>query len=457
MEKYEATENRPKRRSRVGIVFLVLLLILAGVAGYLYYSVCKAPLALDDPQKLAASEPMPAGERFRFSAADRTVQIKMDKADIWSLILAKAGDDFLDKINAELASYGLSVSGCAIGIDEEGIRLDLELYYKETRLVAKVPCTLETDGRKVSLIPNGIKLGAVSLPVEELLSSFNLEYELILPVITAVEQIDVEQDVIVLTGPMEQDIHTLVPVDEKLDWAAVFCATQQPLVEYLMARTDLTALLSHLEQNPADVEKLYHGLFVLADPRVAEEYMDSRHGMTQRFLPGANFPAATEEQLALIRQESILTAGLEQLLTELVNYYNDKAFRLSNGEFLLNRKPFRIAEYGAVKFATLFETLDPESFFLILVDAENGYIRKTSSFYRMADQKQQFTREVDFNKTYILGCVFRSVDGDPFVMYEEEVEEGNTYYRNIVVRSITEEDVSTLQEPGKFGVWTNRS
>ena len=33
MGKYEATENRPKRRSRAGIVFLVLLLILAGAAG----------------------------------------------------------------------------------------------------------------------------------------------------------------------------------------------------------------------------------------------------------------------------------------------------------------------------------------------------------------------------------------------------------------------------------------
>ena len=457
MGKYQESEKNPKKRFGAGAVALVILLILAGAAGYLYYSICKAPLALDDPQKLAAAAPMPAGERFRFSAANRTVQIKMDKADVWSLILAEAGDGFLDKVNAELAPSGLSVSGCAIGIGEGKIQLDLELYYKKIRLVAKVPCTLDTDGQKVSLTPTGVKLGVISLPVEELLSSFNLEYEPVLPVITAVKQIDVEQDAIVLTGPMEQDIYGLIPEDEKLEWAAVFCETQQPLVEYLLTRPDLTALLSHLEQNPADVEKLYRGLFVLADPRVTEDYTQSRHGMTQRFLSGANFSAATEEQLALIRQESILTAGLEQLFTDLVNYYNDRAFRLSDGEFLLNRKPFRIAEYGEVKFATLFNTLDPESFFLILVDAENGYIRDTSSLNRMADKKQQFTQEVDFNKTYILGCVFRSVDGDPFLMYEEEVEEDNTYYPSTAVCSLTEEDVSALQESGKFGVWTNRS
>ena len=453
MAQYEAAEKQTKKRSRAGLVFLVLLLILAGAAGYLYYSVCKAPLELDDPQMLTASEPMSAGERFRFSAADRTVQVKMDKADIWSLILEQAGEDFLDKINAELKPYELAVSGCAIDINETGIQLNLELFYKEIRLVAKIPCAVEASGRNASLTPAGLKLGVINLPVEKLLASVNLDYELTLPVITEVQQFRLEQGALVLTGPMEQDIHTLVPVDEKLDWAAVLCETQQPLVEYLLAQTDLTALWSHLEQNPADVEKLYHGLFVLADPRVTEEYMDSRYGMTQRFLPGVDFPAATEEQFALIRQESILAASLEQLFTELVNYYNDKAFRLSNGEFLLNWKPFSIAEYGEVKYQTLFNTLDPESFFLILVDAEKGYIRKTSSLYRMADQNQQFTQEVDFNKTYILGCVFRSVDGDPFVMYEEEVEEGSTYYRNIVVRAMTEEDVGALQEPGKFGVW----
>jgi len=454
MAQTKETGKKPKKRSRVGIVLLVLLLIVAGAAGYLYYSIVKAPLALDDPQKMAASAPMPAGERFRFSAADRTVQIKMDKADIWSLILAQAGNDFLDKINAELTPYGLSVSGCAIGMDEAGLRLDLELFYKETRLVARVPCTLEADGRNVSLTPTGLKLGVISLPVEGLLSSFNMNYELTLPVITEVKRIEVVRDALVLTGPMEQDVRMLVPVDEKLDLAAVFCETQQPLVDYLLARTDLTELWSHLEQNPADVEKLYQGLFVLADPRVTEEYTDSRHGMTRRFLPGVNFSAAAEEQVALIRRESILTAGLEQLFTDLVNDYNNIAFRLSNGEFLLKGKPFNAAEYGAVKYDTLFGVLDPESFFLILVDVEDGFIRKTSSFYRMADANQQFTQTVDFNKTYILGCVFRSVDGDPFVMYEAEVHEGNTYYRNIVMRSVTEEVVSALKEPGKFGVWT---
>lgn len=51
----EMPEKQPKRRSRAGIVLLILLLLLIGTAGFLYYNAVKAPLDLDDPQQMAAS------------------------------------------------------------------------------------------------------------------------------------------------------------------------------------------------------------------------------------------------------------------------------------------------------------------------------------------------------------------------------------------------------------------
>ena len=55
MSRHETAEQRPKKKSRAGTVFLVLLLLLAGAVGYLYYSIVKAPLELDDPAAMAAS------------------------------------------------------------------------------------------------------------------------------------------------------------------------------------------------------------------------------------------------------------------------------------------------------------------------------------------------------------------------------------------------------------------
>ena len=55
MAKQEVPEKQSKKPSVGGIVLLILLLLLIGTLGYLYYSVVKAPLDLDDPQKMAAS------------------------------------------------------------------------------------------------------------------------------------------------------------------------------------------------------------------------------------------------------------------------------------------------------------------------------------------------------------------------------------------------------------------
>ena len=454
MKKQKENIQKPKRRSRVGIVLLVLLLILAGAGGFLYYTIVKAPLELDDYQKLAASAPMSPGERFRFSAADSTVQVKLDKGDIWSLFLAHAGDNFLDVVNEELSAYSLSVSGCAVHMDEEGLRLDLELYFRETRLVAKVPCELQISGQHISLKPTGVKLGVISLPVGGLLSSVKLEYDLSLPVISDVTRFGFEQDTLLLTGTLEEDVRGLISRDQDLYQVAVFSPELKSLAIALQAEGGFETIMAHLEQNPEDAQDLYRDLFTLAHPKIAQRYLEDRHGLTERFFPGIDFSERAEEQAALSEMLRANSSALEQFFTEVVGDYNEKKFRLSKGEFLKKSKPFQPALYNQGEYDALFEVLNPEEFFLILVDVENGYIRNTSSFYKMADEKQEFTQEVNFNKTYILGCVFRSVDGEPFVMYESEIQGNNSYSRKILMLPITEETAAGLQEPGKFGVWT---
>lgn len=455
MVKSEEAAKQPKKRSRAGIVVLVILLLLIGGAGYLYYSVVKVPLALDDPEKMAASTDMTAGERFRFSAADQTVQVKMDAADIWSVILTHAGDDILTTINQEIEPYSLSVSGCAIHLDEKGLRLDLELFYKETRLVVRVPCNMEISGSSITLNPTGVKLGVISLPVKKLLSDVKLTYDLTLPVITDVTGVEFTQDAILLTGPMGQDIRMLIPADQNLYKKIVFLDSLRPLADALHTNEGFVALLSGLEQDPGKVEDVYRALFTLADLKDSEIYLKNRHGMTRRFFPGIDFSAIEVEQAAMNEQLNPMTNSLDLFFTKAVNDYNDKNFRLKKGEFLYKGKAFDAAKYGKGQFEELFEVLNPEDIFLILVDVDNGFIRKTSSFYRMADEGLQFTQSVDYNKTYILGCVFRSPSGEPFVMYETEIHENNTYSRVISVTPLTEEQVSALQVPETFGVWTD--
>ena len=450
----ENREKKPKGCLTAFIVLLVILLIIGGAAGFLYYRTVKAPLELDDPKAMAAEKPLSVEERFLVSAENREVQIRVVAEDFWYLILKYAGEDFLDMINAEVSPYGLTVSGCAIRMDEEGLRLDLELLYKETRLVAQVPCALEISGRHFSLKPAGVKVGVIPLPVEGLLSSFKLEYDLDLPVISEVTRTQFVQDAILLTGHVEQDIRSLTPGEEVLRQTAVFSEEREALAIALENQEVFQALLSHLEQEPGSLEELYYNLFLLADPQITQSYLDSRLGLTQRVFPGIDFSGLEARRAAMMEELTSRNKLLEQFFTEVVNNYNEKKFQLSEGQFLRSGNAFHPSQYGNGNYEELFRLLNPDDFYLVLVDMPDGHIRKTSSFYRMADENQEFTQEVDFNKTYILGCMFRSVTGKPFLLYESEIETGNTYSRKIKIQPLTEEDVAALQVPGKFGVWT---
>ena len=67
--------------------------------------------------------------------------------------------------------------------------------------------------------------------------------------------------------------------------------------------------------------------------------------------------------------------------------------------------------------------------------------------------KQAFTRSVDLEKSYVLGMLMDSVDGEPYLMYETEYSDNGLYHRAITQVKLTEEEAKALQIPGKIGVW----
>lgn len=454
MAKRENSEGKPKRRSRVGLVFLIILLLLVGTAGFLIFTVVKGQVALDDPQAMAAAAPLSAEERFSFSAADRTVQMKVNAADIWNFVLNNAGTDFLDMVNQELSAYSLRVSGCGIQIDERGAQLNLELFYENIRLAAKVPFSLEASGQHFSLKPTGVKVGVIPLPVKDMLSSVQMEGDLQLPVISDVTEIRYEADAIVICGSMKEDIRSLIPQRRTMHRLAVFDESWQFLAAALDTEEGYTALLSYLEQSPGKIEDIYSTLFVFAGYDSMKEYLNNHMDLTQRVLPGVDFSSNEAKRAELIKQEDPLFSILERFFASVVSDYNGNDFSLSDGEFLKKLKPFHPTNYGTGSYNALYEVLNPDDFSLVLVDVENGYTEKTPVFNKLIDENQQFTQPVDYHKTYILGFVFRSAAGMPFLLYETEIQVDGTATRDLMLRVLSEEEVSALRVPGKFGVWT---
>ena len=462
MERSETKKKKSGWRFFVNIL-LVFFLLIIGVAGFLVYSVVMAPMNLDDPQAMAASAPMSVDERFRFSAADGTAQVKLDKGDLWSIILDRAGEDFLDSINEELAPYALSVSGCGMDLDEEALQLNLQMHYKQIRLAVKVPCDLEINGGHMVLKPTAVKLGAIPLPVDTLLSNVKWEYDMVLPVIDNVSLTGFAEDGILLTGDVDQNIHGLVFIDEAFQRVVLFSKSMQNLVNLVQTKEEWKDVLLGFEADPAKAEEFYEGLFLLSDDVKRNIYLEKRGVFARRFFPDIDFDNITQERNNLINQFGVDVSLLKEFFTEVSDDYNDKKFKLSDGEFLLNNQPFHAGQYNEEKYGKLFEELDPDRVFLVLVDAKNGYISDTVPLKRMVDKKQQFTQEVDFNKPYILGCVVFAESGDPFLLYDAQIEvisytgKPSSVLRRTILHPLTQENVETLQVPGKFGVWTIKS
>ena len=145
-----------------------------------------------------------------------------------------------------------------------------------------------------------------------------------------------------------------------------------------------------------------------------------------------------------------LLSILERFFASVVSDYTGKDFKMIDGEFLKKLQPFHANNYGAGSYDDLYAVLNPDDFSLVLVDVENGYTEKTPIFHELVDSDQEFTQSVDFEKTYILGMMFRGVGGAPFLIYE--IEENNE--RNLALHLLTEEEFSSLHVAGKFGVWT---
>ena len=451
-----ANSETKEKKSGCGsclIVLLVFFLLIVGAVGFLAYTIVMAPLKLDDPQAMAASAPMSVGERFCFNAADGTAQVKLDKGDIWSFILEHAGDDFLDDINEELSSYDLSVSGCGIHLDEDEVRLDLEAHYKNIRLVVKVPCDLKINNGHIVMKPTGAKLGVIPLPVDSLLSDAEQEEDMVLPVIDDVKLEGFVKDGILLTGKVDQDIQNMVVVDETFERVTLFKESMQGVVNLVQGKEDWNSILRSFEEDPASAEAFYRGIFSLSDEVKRKKYLEERDEvLTQRILPGLDKEARND----LIKELGEDVALLKDFFTDLFDDYNDKKFTLADGEFLLDGQPFHAGVYSEGKYGGIFEKLNPDPVFLVLVDVKDGYVKNTDPLKKMTDKKEQFTQKVDFNKKYILGCVIFADNGDAFLVYDAEVhlEFINAYVRSTILKPLTQEEVAALQVPGKFGVYT---
>ena len=441
------------------IILLVILLIIGGSFGFLYYTITTNTVAIDDPAVLAAQAPMPASQRFVFDAAKETAQIRLEKSDLWWLLLPELDENLLENLNRELENYQLSITGYGFHITPKGICIDLEAMYQSVRLPVHILTSLDFDPSGFSLTLTKAKVGAVRVPAAGLLRSVEARVDVDWPVVSDITDVAYQQDAVVLTGTLTQDMLSPVRDACRNDAIGWFSTGHQAVFRAARAADGFRELLPGLEQDPGSIETLYHGLFTLAEEHEYESFMEQSRNLPHRFFPGIDYAAWKTENDAVRAEWTYYDSLVDDLVTRVSKDFNYRRFSLKNGEFYLRNSVFDVLKAftgdTAQEMEQLFHILDPDKFHLVLVGSINGYSKNSPILSQICGKNQQLTRELNRNEAYPVGCVFQGVNGEYFLRYESIriSGAGNQMSKWLKTVTLTEEEYASLIQDGKIGVW----
>ncbi len=446
--------SHPVLRS-MGIFLLLLLLILVGGVGYLFIDT----VAVDDPATMAAQPPMPASQRFVFDAAKETAQIKLEKSDLWWLLLPEMEENLLEDVNRELEKYHLSVTGYGLDITKKGVCIDLEAMYQSVRLPVHIMTSLDFDASGVSLTLTKAKLGLFRLPVGKLLNAVDERIDLDWPVVTDITDVTYQQDTILLTGTVTQDLLSCVREACQNDAIGWFSTSHQALFRAAREEEGFRELLPGLEQDPGSIEALYQDLFALSEVFEYEIFMDATRNLSHRLFPGIDYAAWETENHSVREEWTSYNAMVDKLVTQVSKGFNNRRFNLKNGEFYVGNSAFDVLGHFtgdmAQEMQQLFQVIDRDKFHLVLVGSINGYALKSPALNSICSKDQQLTQELNRKEAYPVGCVFQGINGEYFLRYESMRISGrdNQISKFLKTIALSEAEYDSLVQEGKIGVW----
>lgn len=439
----------------IGIIVLILLLLISG--GILL--IVTDRVSIDDPAALAAQAPMPAAQRFAFDAAKETVQISLDKSDLWWLLLPEMEDSILEDVNRKLENYDLSVTGYGFDITEDGVYIDLEAMYRFIRLPVHILTSLDFDASGFSMTLSKVELGPFRLPVEMLLSSVDVRLDVDWPVASDITNVDYRKETVLLTGTLTQELFSCVQEACKNDAIGWFSTSHQEVFRAARMADGFRELIPGLEQDPGSIEALYRDMFTMALVYEYEDYMEQTRNLSHRFFPGIDFDAWETESNAVRSQWVFCDVMMDKMVEQVSNDFNNRRFRLKDGAFYLRNSEFDALHYfdsdTAMKIEQLFHVIDQDKFLLVLVDSADGYAAKSPVLNGICAWNQELTQELNRNKAYPVACVFQGKNGAYCLRYEsveisENGSQGTKAFKTVI---LTEAEYDSLIQEGKIGVW----
>ena len=169
--KSEIKKKKKKRRKRrrsasaiIGSIFKTIFLIVfflafAAVAlgVYLFIGINSDKLTIDSVSRLLNAKGLSVDERISIDEDGASARIYLDKADIWHLVTAEYGEDFIEKTKDGFNEKGLRLAGYGLIIDENDSQIDLDVRWNSFKIPVHVPIEISFDDSQISFSPTGVR------------------------------------------------------------------------------------------------------------------------------------------------------------------------------------------------------------------------------------------------------------------------------------------------------------
>ena len=185
-----------------GLKIFIIVILVIFIIPYAYLSLSGGPY--DNIEELMKTEPMSSAERYQISSKDKTVSVKLDKADLYYCLSSDDVESPLDDINDEISEYGINIEKLGLFFEGSSGYATAKLKYKNfLPIPAKCMFSIRQKGDSLVVQPEEIKVAGLIKLDQSLFADEDIEIDLtdIYPFFEDTVSVSAEKDVITLTIP----------------------------------------------------------------------------------------------------------------------------------------------------------------------------------------------------------------------------------------------------------------
>lgn len=475
--------EKKKKKSFIGVILriilillLVAILLVAGLFVYLKSSMAKMPLSLDNIAECAAAPARSTAEYLAFTP-EGEMSLTLDKNDVCFFLLNHFGEDWQADLNKNLALTGISVEGVGLSLKEDGVSIDFEGRWRNSRLAGRVSGQAVSKENSIVFRPETIQLGKLKISTEKLLNivsgkagispeDLTIEYEPELVFFQSISTVQSGNGTLTISGPMGWNYLSLTGKSKeevgRMSMMQDCCSLAGPVLYSFHQRSDncFAGLLPRLCDDPALFKDFLRQYFTILPPSVLEkaEFFEKNGGLLRRWWGEYPKEDHAAEHQELENQYKFGVKFFDGIVYKLTEAYYEKNIRIKKGQFYLKNELFSTERiYGEnllVPYSDcqIYLNLD-ENMFLCLVTDESFHDDRIPKLSQVLDSAASVPEELDTNGYYPIGLVSRGRDGNAYIT----VRTFSNWSYNFYLLPISGEEYETLANAELIPVWSGKA